>query len=136
MQWSCHFCRAGVPPACVSGRHNTYIMLKCQVLFLTTALSFVARASWSSPISTMARSVVFSRWDLVSYRETRTLNAGKSTGSYCRKETVSCLPKSSESSEYVDAISMFQAFREPLSRDTFNSSKLNLRNIMLSSADL
>jgi len=41
-----------------------------------------------------------------------------------------------EPPEQVDAISMFQALGELLSRDPFNSSKLNFRNIMLSSAVL
>ena len=43
------------------GDTNTYIVLIRQVLFLTTASSFVALAGWSPAISTMARSVVFSR---------------------------------------------------------------------------
>ena len=53
--------------AFVIGGHDTNIVLTRQVLFLTTALSFVARAGWSPAISTMARSVVFSRWDLFSF---------------------------------------------------------------------
>lgn len=40
------------------------IVLTCQVVLLTTALSFVAQAGWPAAIFTMARSVVFSRSDL------------------------------------------------------------------------
>jgi hypothetical protein len=46
------------------GGHNTNVGLTSQVLFLATALSFVARAGWSPVISTKARSVVFSQWGL------------------------------------------------------------------------
>jgi protein-tyrosine phosphatase len=55
---------------CLIGGHNTNIMLTCQVLFHTTALLFVARAGCSTAISTMSLSVVFSRWDLFSFRGT------------------------------------------------------------------
>jgi hypothetical protein len=44
-----------------------YCVDMSQVLLLTTASSFEARSGWSTAISTMASSVVSSRWDLSSF---------------------------------------------------------------------
>jgi hypothetical protein len=54
----------------VIGRDDTNIVLTCQVLFLTTTFSFVARAGWSPAISNMALSVAFSRWERSASRGT------------------------------------------------------------------
>jgi hypothetical protein len=64
------------------GGHDTSIVLTCQVLFLTTALLFVARAGQPSAMCTMARSAVFSRCDLFAFGGTRTLKDDASKKRY------------------------------------------------------